>query len=178
MRIIPLFIGAILLCGCNARSNNQNTTKANVNGPAKKSNEVASTNPIPYSAPPSTRVSKEPPTAIEVAQVLKKANIFPKQNDVRENPISESDKEAGVSTSVNIASSRVEGMTVKVYQTSDQRNKARLQMVNTCPGCNSIVECGPIVMYEPSPNSRDLMKLSYKLSEERFGILKRYFHCE
>lgn len=41
MRIIPLFLVAILLCGCNTASNNQNTTKGNVNGPAKKSNEAS-----------------------------------------------------------------------------------------------------------------------------------------
>jgi hypothetical protein len=171
LTLIPLTIG---LSACNNPSHNQNLTQSNANTTAKV-NATATT--IPYLTPPMPRGSKATPTAIEVAQVLKRANIFPKDNAVREEPLSDLDKTEGALTRVLIESSRLEGVTVKVYKSIDQRNQARLRMIKECPGCNFIVECDSILMYEPLYDNRELNVQGHKLTRERYEVLKRYFGC-
>jgi len=105
-------------------------------------------------------------------------NVFPKENTVVEKPLNDVDKKEGALTSVNIASFNVAGYTVKVYQSSDKRNQARLRMIKECPGCNVLVECGAILMYEPVSRARDLNQIAQEHARERGEILKRYFHCQ
>ena len=81
----------VAISACSSPPRNENTIQSNGNTSAKLN--ARATN-IPYSAPPVPRVSREP-TAIEVSQVLKRANIFSKENGVRENPLSDLDKTEG-----------------------------------------------------------------------------------
>src|SRR5262249_20734517 len=113
---------SLALSACTA-SNRDAATKSNVNSSVSRVNQPSSGIDVPYSEPKSTRPSKSAPTAIEVAQVLKKYNIFPKSNRVTENQLTDLDRKEGLLTSVNIASARVEGMTIKVYQSIGERNQ-------------------------------------------------------
>ena len=78
---------------------------------------------------------------------------------------------------MNIESSGVEGYTVKVYQSIDQRNRARLRMIKECAGCNFIVECDAILMYEPIFKDREMNVIGNKHVKERYEVLRRYFGC-
>lgn len=172
-QVLMLILLTMGLSACSNSSRNQNSTPSNANTTGKVNASLA----IPYSPPPVPRGSKATPTAIEVAQVLKRANIFPKENAVRERQLSDSDKNEGALTSVNIESFGIEGYTVKIYQSIDQRNRARLRMIRECPGCNFIVECDAILMYEPISKDREMNVIGNKHVKERYEVLKRYFGC-
>jgi hypothetical protein len=172
--LIPLML---FISACNTTTNNE-PLKANSNAASNKSTPSASVSTVPYSAPPVSRLSKGTPTAIEVSHVLKKANIFPKENGVRENPLSDLDRKEGALTSVVVESFRPEGTTIKVYETIEQRNQARLRMIKECPGCNFIIECGPILVYQPTTMDRETIIHEHALHKERYGVLRHYFHCD
>jgi hypothetical protein len=172
LRQVLILIPLGIICACGT-SQNHNSTASNSNTSAKANASLA----IPYSEPPVPKGSNAIPNAIEVAQVLKRANIFPKENAVRERPLTETDKNEGVLTSVNIESSGVDGYTIKVYQSIDQRNRARLRMIKKCPGCNFIVECDAILMYEPISKDSEMNVIGNKHVRERYEVLKRYFGC-
>ena len=164
-----------LISACSSPPRNQNTIQVNVNASAMVN--APKTNFL-YSAPPVPRVSKSTPTAIEVSQVLKRANIFPKENGVRETTLSDLEKAEGTLTSVVVESFHPKGTTIKVFETSEKRNEARIRMVNACPGCNFLIECGPILVYEPTANDRETNIHNHALYKERYGVLRQYFNCD
>lgn len=95
-------------------------------------------------------VDAGPNAATEVADALKAANLFPEANEVRTVALTEADLAAGAVAAANLASSRPEGVTIKVYASPQERNQARLGLIDECPGCNHLAECGPIIVVSPS----------------------------
>ncbi len=97
------------------------------------------------------------PEAMEAADALKLANVLPESNSVRYVALGDSDVEDGAIAAANVAFYRPEGITIKVYGSPTQRNQARIRMVDACPGCNHLTECGAILLYTPNAShNRDL----------------------
>jgi hypothetical protein len=131
--------------------------------------------------------------ATEVADVLKSANAFPKTNRVTSIPLTETDKAQGATAAANIASARPEGVTVKVYNSDTERNQARLRMIEECPGCNSLTECGSILIYTPDPTAdrnlgimsqeakdslREIVQMQREHHRSYYEILRKHYRCD
>jgi hypothetical protein len=152
-------------------SNSRNETTA----PASNNNE-ASTNTSQSSeaATRQNQVLNGGPTAVEVARVLSKTS---EASDTT-NAVTDADRNSGVVSSAVMATSQPAGLTIKVYRSGTERNQARLRLVQDCPGCNFITECGPILAYEPILQSSDINKILNQKARERYEILKRHYKCD
>lgn len=119
-------------------------------------------------------------TATAVAEMFKARNLFPKANKVTDitSSLSPQEKQAGVLSIANVESSTVNGVTIKVFRSIKERNAARLQMVNKCPGCNFLAECGVILVYTPTMQDREINKILNSRSTEYYIVMSRQYKCE
>jgi len=117
-------------------------------------------------------------TGVAVAEALRTANVFPKSNQITDTTgsLMPADKSDGALSGATIASNRT--VTIKVYKSSAARNQARLRMVKECPGCNSMTECGTILIYTPLfDRAPDMNQILHRRSREYHVALSKRYGC-
>lgn len=178
-----IIIPCLAFFSCTPPSNRNNSETKNTpskNESTPTTSSLVNGNETNKNIQPPAKPAFAGPTAVEIGEVLKRANVFPKTNQVTDTTtgLTEADRNEGAVSSAVIESSEPAGVAIKVFHSIDERNQARLRMIKDCPGCVAITECGAILMYEPYTKADDINKILRQKSQEYYGVLKRQYKCE
>jgi hypothetical protein len=173
MWIALLLLGAFL-GGCSERHDSTANRSASNSATATAPAASNSTGPASDASTKTTGPPFKGPTAVEVAR------LFSKTNNVTDttNSITDADRSSGLVSSAVLAVMQPAGVTIKVYRSSKERHSARLRLVEGCPGCNFLSECGQILAYEPLLKVRDMNQILDQQARERSAILRRHYKCD